>query len=399
MKFVFIITCFFISTVLSGQSKYEKDLQQFFDLVKENYAYLEQQKIDVEKIRSIYTPEVKNVSNNRDFIRLLETILDEFYNGHVSLNTNLSTSNRLIPSGQDIYLEKIKDKFIITDLRKGYGAELSGLKLGDEVIAFNVKGIEEQAKLFLPRSATSYTSDMWLYVLNKLLAGTHDMKRTVTVLRNGQQLNFYPDSIRITNPKDLLEKKILDNKTAYIKINNSLGENQLIAEFDKAVDEFLGYKNLYIDLTETPGGGNSTVARCIMGRFINKPMPYQQHEFDEKDYDTKRSWVEYVTPRKQQFKGKLFILVGHWTGSMGEGIAIGFDGMKRAKIIGTKMAGLLGAIDGFVLQETKIGFQIPTERLYHVNGTARENFLPGVLTRNSDETLRKLEGGRKVDSH
>jgi len=44
----------------------------------------------------------------------------------------------------------------------------------------------------------------------------------------------------------------------------------MIAEFDKAVDEFMQYKNLIIDLTETPGGGNTTVARSMMGRFINK---------------------------------------------------------------------------------------------------------------------------------
>lgn len=74
---------------------------------------------------------------------------------------------------------------------------------------------------------------------------------------------------------------------------------------------------------------------------------------------------------------------------MGEGMAIGFDGMKRAKIMGTKMAGLIGAISGFQMTETKIGYQFPTERLYHVNGTPREDFVPGIRTKNTEETLRK----------
>ena len=64
-------------------------------------------------------------------------------------------------------------------------------------------------------------------------------------------------------------------------------------------------------------------------------------------------------------------MVGHWTGSTGEGIAVGFDGMKRGKIVGTKMAGLIGATRGFRLTQTNIGFQIPTERLYHIDGTPR----------------------------
>jgi carboxyl-terminal processing protease len=143
-------------------------------------------------------------------------------------------------------------------------------------------------------------------------------------------------------------------------------------------------------LTETPNGGNTTVARSMMGRFINKRLPYQQHEFDEKAFQTKRWWVESVIPRKIQFKGNVYIMVGHWMGSMGEGIAIGFDGMKRAKIIGTEMAKLLGAVNEFALTETKIGFQIPTERLYHINGTPREKYKPTILTKHIDETLKRL---------
>jgi len=150
-------------------------------------------------------------------------------------------------------------------------------------------------------------------------------------------------------------------------------------------------KNLILDLTETPSGGNSTVARAIMGRFVNKVLPYQIHEFDEKDYDTKRHWVEYVSPRKKIYKGNVYILVGHWTGSMGEGIAIGFDALDRATVIGTPMAGLLGAISNFRLTETKIGFQFPTERLYHINGIPREDFIPKILCKNIEETLEKAK--------
>jgi C-terminal processing protease CtpA/Prc len=119
-------------------------------------------------------------------------------------------------------------------------------------------------------------------------------------------------------------------------------------------------------------------------------MSYQRHEFDEIVFETKRVWVEYVTPRKALFKGNVFVAVGHWTGSMGEGIAFGFDAQKRAKIIGTEMAKLLGAISGFVMTETQIGFQIPTERLYHINGTPRERYKPTILTKNIDETIKKI---------
>jgi carboxyl-terminal processing protease len=303
------------------------------------------------------------------------------------LSTNLKSSNRLIPSGSDLYIEKLGNRYFIRDLRKGFGADLAGLKIGMEVTLFNGKPIDEQLKKFIPKSTDQYSPKMYQYAVDMLFAGTHDTGREITAIADGKPKTFQP--VSYGNRNELLYSKVLNTNTAYIKINNSLGNSGLIEAFDLALDTLSKYKNLLIDLTETPSGGNSTVARAIMGRFTDRLLPFQVHEFDEKEYQTKRHWIEYVSPRKQIYKGSVYVLVGHWTGSMGEGMAIGLDGMKRAKIIGTKMAGLLGAISNFRMAETTIGFQFPTERLYHINGTPREDFLPGILTRNIDETMQK----------
>jgi carboxyl-terminal processing protease len=161
---------------------------------------------------------------------------------------------------------------------------------------------------------------------------------------------------------------------------------------------------LIIDLRSTPSGGNTAVARAVLGRFISKEDFYQKHELtsEEKETSIKRSWVEIVSPRKPVYKNALIVLVDHWTGSVGEGIAIGFDALKRATIIGTKMAGLNGAVYSFVMPNTGIGFSFPAEKLFHVNGTPRENFSPTVevdLRKKSDnedvilqQALRFLSG-------
>ncbi len=348
---------------------------------------MDQQNIDWKKVKEIYQPQCDKISSDNEFILFLERILNELHNGHSSLSINLKSSNRLIPSGLYLYIEKFGDGYYIKDLRKGFGAELSGLKIGMEVTMFNGLPIEQQLKQFLPKFTDQYNQKMYQYAIDMLFAGTHDKKREITVLENGKSKVYSP--VSYGNRSELLYIKTLNQHTAYIKINNSLGNNKLIPEFDHALDSLFQYRNLIIDLTETPGGGNSTVARAIMGRFTTKLLPFQVHEFDEKEYETKRHWVEVVTPRKKIFNGNVYVLVGHWTGSMGEGIAIGFDGMERAKIIGTKMAGLLGAISNFQMSETKIGFQFPTERLYHINGTPRECYIPKILTNNIEETMRK----------
>jgi carboxyl-terminal processing protease len=62
-----------------------------------------------------------------------------------------------------------------------------------------------------------------------------------------------------------------------------------------------------------------------------------------------------------------------------EGITIGFDAVKKVTIIGTKMAALNGAVYSYQMPNNKIGFSFPVEKLFHVNGTPRESFIPKIL--------------------
>lgn len=68
---------------------------------------------------------------------------------------------------------------------------------------------------------------------------------------------------------------------------------------------------------------------------------------------------------------------------MGEGLAIGFDATGAGMVIGTEMAGLQGAIYDFDLPGG-ITVKLPAERLFHVDGTPREDFTPPVLLERSE---------------
>ena len=129
-----------------------------------------------------------------------------------------------------------------------------------------------------------------------------------------------------------------------------------------------------------------------MSRFINEPKPYQRHSFTAKSKgnpDVERTWVEYVSPRKKQYKKPVLILVGRWTGSMGEGLAIGFEGMGRAQVVGTEMERLAGEMNGFSFKHQSFGFRLSTAKLFHINGTPRENYVPTNYVRQT--TIEKDE--------
>lgn len=380
---------FFLNTCIS-QNSFQKDFTYYWQTIKENFAYSNRQLTDWEKVKSIYQPHLDTIRDKNGFIHFLEKVNHELYNGHVFLNTNTPSSNRTIPTGADLKVSWINNKYVITEVRQGFNADICGLKTGMEILKFNTIPVEEAVKKFLPQSISKGNGEIYEYAANMLLAGTHDTKREITVRFQGQEQIFHPDlTLNRTeeNPATLLEAKVLPGNTGYIIINNSLGNSDLIRSFDAVLDSLRNTTGLILDLRETPSGGNTTIARAILGRFIDKELPYQKHVYsmEEKETGIKRTTLELVSPRGWIYKKPLIILVGYWTGSMGEGMAIGFDGMKRATIVGTKMAGLLGEIYSFEMPETKIPFSFPCVQLQHINGQPREEYTPNVIV--SDQNI------------
>ena len=397
---VFLFVLLFSSVLLSHKTfdPHEADFLEFWTNVKENYAYFHKKHTDWDKVKTVYLPLAKEAKNKEELIPVFENALEELYDPHFSLNTNLRTSTRLVPTGLDLWAEYINGKPMITEVRKGFSAEKTGILPGMEIISINGIPIEKAVRNRIGKCIVKIDTEVRNFALRQLLAGTYVENRILEVNLNGHVKSIDLDQAHgnLTDKQSyssLLDKKVLEENIGYIKINNSLGNNELIKEFDTVLQSLSKTKALIIDLRETPSGGNSSVARAIMSRFIKKEMPYQKHVLpvEGKSTGVKRSWLELVSPRGPfTFERKLVILVNHWTGSMGEGIAIGFDALKRGTIVGTKMAGLTGAINGYQTGTSKIPFSFPTEQLYHVNGIPREDFIPPVYVDLIDQKYKKL---------
>jgi len=388
MKGLLIITCLFLSFGLLGQdnasTRYRQDFDFFWTTVNDNYCYWNKKQTDWQKVRAIYEPLADTVTTKENFIGLLEKAFYELYDHHASLNTNTAASRRLVPSGTDIWAEYVKGIPLIKEVKRGSGAENCGLRPGMQIEAMNDAPIERAIQSFLPLCLARPDDEAENYALRLVLAGNHSGVRKITIIQAGKQHVYYPDQpvnlLEEKNSKNEIESKILKGNIGYIVINNSLGDEDLVRLFDSVLTKLEPTSALILDLRNTPSGGITTVARAIIGRFISKEGLYQKHELssEEKETGIKRSWVEIVSPRKPFYRKPLIVLADHWTGSVGEGIVIGFDALKRATIIGTPMAGLNGAIYSFKMPNTGIGFSFPAEKIFHVNGTPREDFHPAI---------------------
>lgn len=392
MKQLLIIILFpFFTCLDSGaQTLSKKDYREDFDflwqMIQENYAYKDIKKINWEAAHVGFIKRADTVSTRRSFISLCEDVLYLLYDHHANLGTRNPLSSRLVPTGSDIWAQYEGNVPRIIEVRKDFGAARSGIRSAMEVVAINGLPVDKAISPFLSAPADAESRS---FALRVALAGNHLHKRKIT-LRSGKNLaDYFPDADGLQLEDISYPSRIQANrfgKTGYLKINNCLFDNALIGDFDKKLDSMMDCSSLILDLRETPSGGNTTVARAILGRFIEKDHFYQKHELIAEEWETgvKRSWAEIVSPRGKTYRAPMILLVDHWTGSVGEGIAIAFDGIKRAQVIGTRMAGLCGAISGFTMPHSKIDFNIPIEKLYHINGDPREKFSPKILI---DQTI------------
>jgi C-terminal processing protease CtpA/Prc len=360
--------------------QFASDFDLMWSSLGDNYVYFDKKETDWNKVRELYRPMLTGVKSRSDFVTLLERVLDELYDNHLSLNTNLNSSPRLVPTGIDVWVEWRHGRAVITQLRKGFSAEQAGLRIGMEIVSINGVPVEIAVARRLPRSLKTISPEARNWALRAVLAGTHDQPRIVVAKsRKGLWRSYrldLPTQTTVDNynytPK--VEWKMLPHQIGYIKINDLIA-TEIVSQFEAALNELRTSRGLILDIRDIPRGGNTDVAEPIMARLVDRSLGYQ-----EVAPLRERKYLKEISPRGDwTYAAPVVVLVNHWTASMGEGIAIGLDGMKRATIVGTQMARLNGGVFNLELPETKIGVTYPGERLNHINGTPRESFTPPVL--------------------
>ncbi|WP_428742930.1 S41 family peptidase [Tenacibaculum sp.] len=376
-----------------NQTKIKEDLNEILTDLSQNYIYLEDKNVDLNCIREYYKKQIPNIKTNEQTVLFFEYLLNEFYDSHLILNTNRKSSFRLY---SPIYATIKNGKASISNIWQTQIENSNQNLVGAEILKINGIDLDKAIEEFPSHCNDKNSPNVRQWIVNKILAGRYNQPRILTLrLSNKKIIELDLDKLKLKSNASLLTSTV-ENGIGIIRIHNSLGNNNLVSEFDKALNELKNTKGLIIDLRNTVDGGNSYVARGIMSRFIDTPKAYQKHwtvEEYNRNPKVERSWFEYVSPRKEQYKKPVVILVGRWTGSMGEGLAVGFEGMERAQIVGSEMERLAGEMSLFSFKNQKFGYRLSTAKLFHVNGTPREKYIPTNYvkqrTTKKDETLKK----------
>ncbi len=394
------------------RSLIKEDLKEILNDISKDYVYLNQKNTDLKCIEDHYSSKIEQINNIVDVVLFFEYLIAEFYDSHFILNTNTSYSYRLYAPVFLSYNEK--NKPVISNLWQSQIDLISENILGSEILKFNGVPFDDAINAF-PTSCNNKTApETRKWIANKIVAGKYNEPRILTLKKqNGDEFEFDLDKMEFKNNSGFLNSRI-ENGIGIIRINNSLGQNTVISEFDWALEKLMDTEGLILDLRNTINGGNTYVARGIMSRFIDSELPYQKHLHPHESWDNQpevvQSWVEYASPRGVQYKKPVVILVGRWTASMGEGLTIGLEAMQRAAVVGTEMRRLAGEVFNYSLPNQTFGFSMPAIELFHANGTARERYIPHYYVKQTstekDEILEKgilvlkekIESVAKTDS-
>jgi C-terminal processing protease CtpA/Prc len=376
-----------VSIALQAQSELtpaavQADFDALWRNVSENYAYFDSRLTDWSAVPDLYRSDLASVKTRSELIAVFERVLDELYDAHAQLTVNTAQSPRLVPSGADVWAEWQQGRAIVGEVREDSDAQRSGIRAGAEILTLDDVPIAEALRARIGRSLRAVDDRVRSWALRAALAGNHNQERRIRFRIGGSVSTVsLPAADQFVNREVRLASRTLPNNVGYIRLSDSLGDSSVIGDFDSALARYESTAALILDLRDTPGGGNTAVARAILGRFVRTEKPYQKHVLpsEERETGVRRSWLELVTPRGPfLYPHPVIVLVGHWTGSMGEGLAIGFDAADAATIVGTPMAQLLGATYHFELPQSHFGMNLPAEKLFHVNGTPREAFVAKV---------------------
>ena len=358
---------------------YQSAARAVDEVITEKYAYLDKLPGGVLPESEMLDTERGRVSDSNTLLRYAEDRLASLADHHAITGSSFASSWAIVPTYADMWVVEQGGVYSIDAVRADSPAAASGIRRGDRLVSVDGVEIGAAVAAFWHNLGLDVTPRRAAFAARVLAAGHRDRDRHVGIQRSNDAPRFLtlPSLYKDERAQPLLSIFAGASATT-IRINNSLGDNAVIAAFDKLVANVPSAANLVLDLRDTPSGGNTTVARAIMGWFVDRARGYQVHNRPEEERSTgiAHQWVEEVLPRVGKHRDRLpKILVGRWTGSMGEGLAVGFAALG-AHVQGDAMAGLNGSVEDITLGNTGLIIKLPTERLMTMTGQPREAFLP-----------------------
>ncbi|MES2021891.1 MAG: peptidase S41 [Pseudomonadota bacterium] len=366
------------ATAPLSASDFHADANVLAGLIQSNYAYLDELPGGIVPTSPQLNDERDAVHDADSLLRYAEDMITALADHHALTGKSFGDDWAIVPSYADLWITRSGSAYVVEAVKEGSIADRAGIRPGFTLSMVDRQPIDQAVAAFWSRIGLQPTAERQAYAALVMAAGRRDRQRVLTFGTPAGDRTFLLDNLYQQRADRPALTVTSSNGLTTIRFNNSIGDLPTIAAFDRAMLALPRNAPITLDLTDTPSGGTTAIARAIMSWFIRRPMPYQMHQLpaEERETGVVRQWVEYVLPRAGKYHpGRVEVRVGRWTGSMGEGLAIGFMAIGKS-VCGTRMSGLKGAVDDFDLPKTGLRVKFPAERLYTVGGVPRHQVVP-----------------------
>jgi carboxyl-terminal processing protease len=355
----------------------QQDFDELWETLRDRYAFFGEKTTDWARVRAIYQPRLAEVGDDEDkWLRLLLAVTDELYDAHTHFAQPVPGLPRWPLS--DMMVEDSPAGVEVRAVRDGSAAQDAGIAVGDVLLAIDGLPVAQAAALRMPRALVRSDPEARRYAINAAVGGNRDRERKLSIRSKDGSVR---DAVLPHKPapnRPTISHRRLDGGFGYIAIT-SFGDNDAPKAFDAALEDLKDSPGLIIDV-RINGGGDTAMARPIMGRFIKERRPYAlMRRRSSQGVGLTDPWTEYVDPQGPfTYERPVVVLQNHWSASMAEGFPMGMKGIGRAVTVGTETMGLGAAVFPLRLDHTGVTINYSAEPVYSVDGTPRWKLKPDV---------------------
>ena len=362
---------------------FAQDFDELWSTLGARYCFFADKLTDWGRVRSLYRPMAIAAQSREDFTEIVRRVLTELYDPHTHLSDPPDGAQRF--PLYDLYAERRGAEIVVGAVKDNSAAADAGVQIGDVVVSLDELPIDVAVGEIMPRCLRHPCPVADAYSINAAIAGRTAMARAMVVRRGDGVPRAVALPLKQAAPQADVSSRLLETGAGYIRIR-SFENTDTIAAVDVALEPLRTARGLIIDVRDN-GGGDTAVARPIMGRFITQPAPYA-HMRRRAGRGLSPPWLETVQPRGPfTFDAPVVVLCNHWSGSMAEGFPMGMRDIGRARIVGTRMMGLGAAVFAINLDRTGIGAQYSAEPVYDTHDAPRWELRPDVEVAAGDDIL------------
>jgi carboxyl-terminal processing protease len=362
-----------------------QDFDELWETMRDRYAFFFDKTTDWERVRTMYRPMAAATDDEQTYKRLLIRVMDEVYDAH----THFRSTDAGLPRAplSDVLVEDTPAGVRVKAVREGSAAADAGIAIGSIILTMRGKSFEAAVAERMPRCLRRPDPEARAYAINAAIGGLRERPRRIGLRAPDGQMRDLLLPVKPVPDREPISWRKLEDGIGYIAIT-TFGDYDSPKTFDTALAELKDAPGLIIDV-RLNGGGDTAVARPIMGRFISERRPYAyMRRRSGKGVALTDPWVEYVDPQGPfTYTRPVVVLCHHWSGSMAEGFPMGMRGIGRATVVGTPMMRLGAAVFGLNLDRSGYGLQYSAEPVYDVNDRPRWLLEPDVHVPDGQDIL------------